>query len=235
MNENVLDVHIERAGYSDSKNTITNIQFHIERGELVGLIGANGSGKSTTIKAILNMLEMDGKVTFSSDKGKRYAYVPEQPSFYEELTLWEHLEFAATVCELPEEWMDYANTLLQDFRMDHVIHHLPTSFSKGMQQKLMIILAFMIKPDVYIVDEPFIGLDPKSTKMLLRYLEKEKERGAGILMSTHVLDTAEKYCDRLLLIADGVIRVNGTLADIQRLAKLDSGSLMDCFEELMEW
>ncbi|WP_347568855.1 ABC transporter ATP-binding protein [Evansella sp. AB-P1] len=234
--KNVLEVKIERAGYHDEKNTITNIQFDVGEGELVGLIGANGAGKSTTIKAILDMLDIDGTILFKQTSGKRYAYIPEQPTFYEELTLWEHLAFAATVCELHEtEWKKDAKKLLEDFRMEHVIHHLPSSFSKGMQQKLMIIIAFLIKPKVYIVDEPFLGLDPKSTKQFLRYIDQEKKRGAGILMSTHVLDTAEKICDYLLLIADGHIKATGNIEQIRKEAGLPNGSLLDCFEELVEW
>lgn len=232
----VLSVHIERAGYPDAKDILKNIRFHVSKGELVGLIGANGSGKSTTMKCILHMLaDVKGTILFK-DESKKYAYIPESPSYYDELTLWEHLQFAATVSELEEgKWQKRAHQLVRDFRMEHVIHHFPSSFSKGMQQKLMIIVALLMEPLVYIVDEPFIGLDPKAIRQFLTYIHKEKERRAGILMSTHVLDTAEKYCDRLLLIENGEIRAEGTMDEIRQLAGLPNGSLMDCFDRLMEW
>ncbi|SDZ16733.1 ABC-2 type transport system ATP-binding protein [Evansella caseinilytica] len=230
----VLDVSITNAGYQDSRDAVRNIRFHVGAGELVGLIGANGAGKSTTIKAILDMLPvMDGEVRFPSSK-RRYAYIPEQPSFYEELTLWEHIEFAAAVCNMNRSvWKSRASVLLNDFKMEHVIHHLPASFSKGMQQKLMIIVALLTEPDVYIVDEPFIGLDPRATKQFLHYIQKEKARGAGILMSTHVLDTAEKYCDSFALIDDGEMIVNGTLDHIRKYTELPGAALMDCFDKLL--
>lgn len=232
----VLEVAIDRAGYPGDKEVIQQIHFSIKEGELVGLIGANGSGKSTTIKAILDMLvDLEGQIIFNKDD-RRYAYIPEQPSFYEELTLWEHIEFAASVCELEEGiWEQRAEKLLKDFRMIEVIHHMPMSFSKGMQQKLMIILAFLTRPSLYIVDEPFVGLDPKATRQFISTLEEEKQRGAGVLMSTHVLDTAERICDKLLLIEKGRVIASGTLDEIREKANLAGGTLVDCFDHLVEW
>lgn len=111
---------------------------------------------------------------------------------------------------------------------------MPANFSKGMQQKVMLVIGFLIKPDVYIVDEPFMGLDPRAIKEFLQLLEKERERGAGILVSTHQLDVAERICRSLLLISDGHIAANGTLAEIQSQCDLPCGSLFDCFNKILE-
>lgn len=227
-----LHVQLEMAGYEDGESKIHDIRFTVGEGELVGLIGPNGAGKSTTIKAILGLLKhTEGDVKIGGRHG-RYAYIPEQPILYETLTLWEHLELAAAAYGMEDAWFrEKAETLLERFRLRDVKHHLPGSFSKGMQQKMMLIVGFLIEPDVYIVDEPFVGLDPKATKDFLKLLEGERSRGAGVLMSTHVLDTAEKLCDRFVLMNSGSAVAQGTLEDIRVLAGLpQQASLFDCFE-----
>jgi ABC-2 type transport system ATP-binding protein len=230
----VLSVHIEQAGYAGQADTIKNINFEVRQGELVGLLGPNGAGKSTTIKSILGLLkDFKGHIQFPSSR-KNYAYIPEHPILYEELTLWEHMEFAASVYELDRTiFLDRADELLRRFRLWDSKHHLPGNFSKGMQQKIMLILGFLNKPDVYIVDEPFIGLDPKAIKDFLDMLEEERKRGAGILMSTHVLDTAERICSSFVLLSDGRLVANGTLQDIRQQSGLPDASLFECFHSLL--
>ncbi len=229
----VLDVDISEAGYEAGDKRISGIAFEVRQGELLGLIGPNGAGKSTTIKAVLGLLKHSKAKVSIGGENKSYAYVPEQPVFYEDLTLWEHLDLAAAAYGLPyESFADAAEKLLQQFGMDHVRHDLPAGFSKGMKQKMMLMLGFLVKPDIYIVDEPFIGLDPRATKDFLRLLEAERQRGAGVLMSTHVLDTAEKICDSFVLISGGIMQATGTLEDIRAEAGLPEGSLFDCFDLL---
>ncbi|MBA2176217.1 ABC transporter ATP-binding protein [Halobacillus locisalis] len=227
----MLVVNIEQAGYSEGSEVLKDIHFSINPGELVGLIGPNGAGKSTTVKSILGILtNFTGTVDVSD-----YSYVPERPIFYDRATLWEHIDFLQTILEADEEeFRERAGELLEIFQLTEVIHHYPDSFSKGMQQKVMLILAFLRKPDLYIIDEPFMGLDPKATRILLNLLEEEKKKGAGILMSTHVLDTAEKRCDRFVLISEGRLVIQGSLSDIQDKAGLLDGSLFDCFDKLTE-
>ncbi|MFD3270540.1 ABC transporter ATP-binding protein [Paenibacillus dendritiformis] len=229
----VLDTRIEEAGYDKGDPTIRNISFQVHAGELVGLIGPNGAGKSTTIKSILGIMrEVKGAIRIGDGTGT-YAYVPEQPVLYDSMTLWEHLELAAAAHELPEaEFRERAEELLGIFQLSEVKHHLPTSFSKGMQQKLMLIIAFLLKPSLYIVDEPFVGLDPRATRRFLRMLEEERKRGAGVLMSTHVLDTAERVCDSFVLIHQGRIVASGTLDQVRGTSGLPEGTLFDCFEVL---
>ncbi|MBU9711671.1 ABC transporter ATP-binding protein [Evansella tamaricis] len=227
----VLKVNLKNAGYYDKKDAIKDIHFSILSGGLVGLIGPNGAGKSTIIKSILGLMEdVDGDVTMG--QGSKYAYIPEHPTYYDELTLWEHIELAKAVNEIEGDgYYQEAEKLLTIFRLTAEKHQYPGSFSKGMQQKLMIIIALLIKPKLYIVDEPFIGLDPKAIKDFINLLKEEQRSGAGILMSTHVLDTAEKMCDRFLLINYGNIIARGTMEEI-RGQSVSDGSLMDCFYEL---
>jgi ABC-2 type transport system ATP-binding protein len=226
-------VDIEQAGYEGRKEVIRDIHFSISPGELVGLIGPNGAGKSTTIKAILGLLaDFTGEVNFGGSK-KNYAYIPEQPILYDKLTFWEHLELAAAANEMERAEFEFkAELLVKRFRLQEVKHHLPSSFSKGMQQKIMLILGFLVEPDLYVVDEPFVGLDPRATKDLLSLLEEERKRGAAVLMSTHVLDTAEKICDRFILLDQGSIVAQGQLQQIQQQCGLPNASLFDCFHSL---
>jgi ABC-2 type transport system ATP-binding protein len=228
-----LEVNIHQAGYETGKAAIQQISLAVKPGVLTGLIGPNGAGKSTTLKAILGLLPYtDATVEFHGE-AKHYAYIPEQPVFYDTLTLWEHLGLAAAVYGMDEpEFEREAGALLEKFRMTEARDLLPGGFSKGMRQKMMLMIGFLSRPDVYIVDEPFIGLDPRATKDFLGLLEEERRRGAGVLMSTHVLDTAERICDDFILISDGRVKANGTLDDIRAAAAMPEASLFDCFDAL---
>lgn len=230
----LLDVDIKSAGYENNKPTIRNISFSVEEGELIGLIGPNGAGKSTSIKTILGLLDHhQGNITYSLDL--KYSYIPERPIFYDELTLWEHLDFVAAVEGLSDhDYKKRANGLLEKYKLAEYAHEFPTKYSKGMQQKAMLILAMITQPSLYIIDEPFMGLDPNAMKLFLESIEKERQRGAGVLMSTHVLDTAEKICDRYIMINQGELVAKGTLADIRYQCQLLTGSLYDCFHFLAE-
>ncbi|MED3570735.1 ABC transporter ATP-binding protein [Cytobacillus praedii] len=230
----LLNVDIQSAGYDKEKEIINNIHFNIKEGELIGLIGPNGAGKSTTIKSILGLLEnKEGEISLRENT--KYSYVPERPVFYDELTLWEHLDFIAAVEALPDkEYKEKAKDLLEQYKLMEHAHEYPSKYSKGMQQKAMLILAMITSPKVYIIDEPFIGLDPNAMKLFLKLIETEQKRGAGILMSTHVLDTAEKVCDRFLMIHKGQLKAAGTLKDIREQCNLPDGSLYDCFHLIAE-
>jgi len=230
----LLNVDIYHAGYSGNTDVIKNVALSVKPGELVGLIGPNGAGKSTTIKAIMGLLPvMDGKVEFAGES-KNYAYIPEQPVLYEGLTLWEHLELAAAAYEIKRKvFVPRADDLLKLFHLTEVKHHLPGTFSKGMQQKVMLILGFLLEPSVYVVDEPFIGLDPRGTKDFLAHINQARAKGAGVLMSTHVLDTAEKICSSFVLMNAGTIVSRGTLMEIREQCQLPKDSLLDCFDKLV--
>ena len=228
-----LTVKLQKAGYSTDESVIKNIFFSVGAGELVGLIGENGTGKSTTIKAILGQLPcMEGEIIIHS-KDKAYGYVPERPVFYDELTVWEQIEYCGVMKEIPN-WKERAKELVETFRVEQFIHQLPQSLSKGTQQKIMIILALLPSPELLIIDEPFIGLDPRATKLLLQMIDDERSKGTGILMCTHVLDTAEKLCDKFILLSKGTMFTQGSLVELQTKCRLPGGSLLDCFDYLID-
>ena len=232
----LLNVDINHAGYSgNNMDIIKNVALSVKSGELVGLIGPNGAGKSTTIKAIMGLLPaMDGKVEFTGES-KNYAYIPEQPVLYDGLTLWEHLELAAAAYEIERKvFVSRADDLLELFRLTEFKHHLPGTFSKGMQQKVMLIVGFLLEPSVYVVDEPFMGLDPRGTKDFLDHLNQARAKGAGVLMCTHILDTAERICSSFLLMNAGTVVARGNLMNIREQCQLPHGSLLDCFDKLLE-
>src|SRR5699024_7107825 len=147
---------------------------------------------------------------------KQIGYIPEQPILYDELTLYEHLRLTAMAYDIEESvFEERLPALLEAFRMQRQLHWFPVHFSKGMRQKVMIMCAFLIEPALYIVDEPFVGLDPLGIQSYIDWMEKMKEAGAGVLMSTHILATAEKYCDRFVIIHEGHIRAQGTINELR--------------------
>src|SRR5690606_17691293 len=183
------------------------VSFSIGKGELVGLIGLNGAGKSTTIKHIIGIMQaksgeirLNGKSLQEDMDAYRssFSYIPETPVLYEELTLREHLELTAMAYGLDKDTFEKRSAeLLKEFRMEKRLKWFPSHFSKGMRQKVMIMSAFLVNPSLYIIDEPFVGLDPLGIKSLLDQMEKQKKKGASVLMSTHILSTAERYCDQI--------------------------------------
>lgn len=221
---------------------LKDISFEVKEKEMVGLIGLNGAGKSTTIKHIIGLMEphkgvikINGKTFTENKEGYRrlFSFVPETPILYEELTLEEHLRLTAMAYGLSEiDYKQRVTPLLSEFRMEKRLNWFPAHFSKGMKQKVMIMCAFLVQPSLYIVDEPFVGLDPLGIQSLLDLMKKMKEAGAGILMSTHILATAEKYCDRFVILHEGKIRAHGTLQQLREQFSMPSASLDDIYIQL---
>lgn len=221
---------------------LKNISFEVGDGELIGLIGLNGAGKSTTINEIIGLLtpyqgqiSIDG-LTLTQDQAeyrKKIGFIPEMPSLYEELTLREHLETVAMAYDLDfDQAMARAKELLKLFRLSDKLEWFPINFSKGMKQKVMIICAFMVNPSLFIVDEPFLGLDPLAISDLTELLAQEKAKGKAILMSTHVLDAAEKMCDRFVILHHGQVRAMGNLAELRQAFGKEDASLNDIYMAL---
>ncbi|MCI1925706.1 MAG: ABC transporter ATP-binding protein [[Lactobacillus] timonensis] len=214
---------------------LKDVSLTVQPGQLVGLIGLNGAGKSTTINHIIGLLRpfsgeisLDGlTITKNEDQyKKKLAYVPEAPILYDELTLKEHLEMTMLAYDLdPEQTWPKAHRLLKMFRLDNKLNWFPAEFSKGMKQKVMVCCAFLPDVKLLIVDEPFYGLDPLAVHDLLQLIEEVKKKGTAVLMSTHVLDTAERYCDRFVLLASGQVRAHGTLDELRQVAGQPSASL----------
>jgi ABC-2 type transport system ATP-binding protein len=234
----VLEVQYVTGGYT-KKPVIKELSFTIGKGELVGLIGLNGAGKSTTIKHIIGtMLPKEGDIRLNgvtlkenTDKYRTaFSYIPETPVLYDELTLREHLELTAMAYGLDEATLAArSEVLLKEFRMEKRLNWFPSHFSKGMRQKVMIMCAFLVNPSLYIIDEPFVGLDPLGIQSLLDQMDAKKKEGASILMSTHILSTAEKHCDRIILLHEGRVRAQGTMADLRKTFGMPHATLDDLY------
>lgn len=240
MSNSILEVNNLTGGYQANKPVLHDLSLNVNANEIVGLIGLNGAGKSTTIKHVLGLLDpMKGNIrvagsTFSENKDKyrkQFSYIPETPLLYDELTLWEHLQLTALAYDLEEGWEQRADGLLKEFRMTNMKSWFPGHFSKGMRQKVMIMCAFLVQPSLYIVDEPFVGLDPIGIQSFLDMMVQVKEKGAGVLMSTHILSTAERYCDRFIILHDGVIVMSGTMAELQKQIGRKDATLDDIYIE----
>ena len=234
----ILQVSNVSGGYT-RKPVIKDLSFTIEEGELVGLIGLNGAGKSTTIKHIIGtLIQREGEIRLNGVTLKEnidayrssFSYIPETPVLYDELTLKEHLALTAMAYGIDEKTLaERSEKLLKEFRMEKRLNWFPSHFSKGMRQKVMIMCAFLVNPSLYIIDEPFVGLDPLGIQSLLDQMDTKKREGASILMSTHILSTAEKYCDRIILLHEGRVRAQGTMDDLRRAFNMPNATLDDLY------
>lgn len=237
----LLEVNHVTGGYT--RNPVLNdISFQVNKQEIVGLIGLNGAGKSTTIKHIIGLMEpkkgsiqINGKTIQDDMEAYRsmFGFIPETPILYDELTLYEHLELTAMAYGLDKKVFEERLTpLLKEFRMEKRLKFFPAHFSKGMKQKVMIMCAFLVEPSLYIIDEPFVGLDPLGIQSLLDLMNKMKEQGSGILMSTHILATAERYCDSFIILHNGKVRAQGTLEHLRDQFKMENATLDDIYIQL---
>jgi ABC-2 type transport system ATP-binding protein len=237
----LLSIENLTGGYTRNP-VLKDVSFEVNEKEMVGLIGLNGAGKSTTIKHITGLMKQhQGEIkingySFTKDKEayrKMFTFVPETPVLYEELTLAEHLKLTAMAYGLDKSiYEERIHGLLTEFRMEKRLKWFPAHFSKGMKQKVMIMCAFLVQPALYIIDEPFVGLDPLGIQSLLDLMRKMKENGAGILMSTHILTTAERYCDRFVILHEGRVRAKGTLNELREQFSMPEATLDDLYIQL---
>ncbi|GIP41371.1 ABC transporter ATP-binding protein [Paenibacillus sp. J31TS4] len=242
--EKMLHLEGVSGGYRVGKPVLKSLTFEVNKGEMVGLIGLNGAGKSTTIKHILGLLKaqegtirVDG-LTLAEDPARYRAactYVPESPELYDELTIREHLELTGRAYGLERDAFESrAESLLETFRMKEKEGAFPAHLSKGMRQKVMIMNAFLVEPPLYIIDEPFLGLDPLGIRSLLELMASFKEKGASFLISSHILSTIEAYCDRFVVLHHGEQIAGGTLEELQSQADLPGARLDDVFFRLVQ-
>ena len=223
--EPLLNVERLTGGYSIGRPVLHDVSFTVQPGEMVGLIGLNGAGKSTTMKHILGLMEPQGGhiylqgLTLMQDPEQYRAamsYVPESPLLYEALTVREHIIWTATAYGVSKAEMEQRLEQLAD--MFHMKPHLDKAaqhLSKGMKQKVMLMCAFAVRPPLYVIDEPFLGLDPLGIRSLLKFMQRMKEEGAALLVSSHILSTIESYCDRFVLLHHGKVLATGTVAELR--------------------
>ena len=204
-----------------------DISFTVPDGTLTALVGLNGSGKSTTINHIIGLLQpKQGSIVLNNllleqepvAYKSQLAYIPEQPIVYEELTLKEHLELTIAAYHLDEKiaWQK-AEKLLNTFRLDDKLTWFPTHFSKGMRQKVMIVMAFITDAKLFIIDEPFLGLDVIAVNDLLKLIDSRKKEGTSFLLTTHVLDTIAGHSDQFVYLKDGQVAAAGAASEFTKL------------------
>lgn len=241
----ILQVKSLTGGYSPKRAVLHEVDFEIKAGEMIGLIGLNGAGKSTTIKHILGLMtphagevKVAGVTLSQAPETYReaFAYVPESPALFDELTVEEHLRLSGMAYGVPEEkYEERVQELLEQFQMLPKRKAFASHLSKGMKQKVMIMSALLASPPLYIIDEPFLGLDPLGIRSLLERLVEVKQSGAAILMSSHILSTVEAYCERFIVMHGGRIAAQGELDDITKAAGMKdrNGGLEEAFYRLV--
>ncbi|WP_339700800.1 ABC transporter ATP-binding protein [Algoriphagus aquimarinus] len=221
------------------QNAVNDISFELQGGEVVGLLGPNGAGKSTTMKCIVGLLrKTSGEITLGgydhlSVEAKRlFSYIPETPYVYDLLTVQEHMQFIAQAYGV-KEWRVKADEYLELFELADKRDKLGRDLSKGMRQKVSICCALLPDPQVLFFDEPMIGLDPKAIKNTKKIFKQLKEAGKTILVSTHLIDSVESIADRIMILKDGNIVGNDTVANLKRQFVQEEGtSLEDLFLEM---
>ncbi|WP_164948240.1 ABC transporter ATP-binding protein [Clostridium sp. FP2] len=223
-----------------SKKVLNGINLEIPRGKIIGYIGTNGAGKSTTIKIMLGILEgytgtveilgqdiSDGSIEYK----KRIGYVPEIADIYENLTAYEYLSFIGEIYGLEEKnLIERAKKMMGLFGMEDVISSRISSYSKGMKQKLLIICSLIHNPDILFFDEPLSGLDANSVMVFKEVMNTLAKGGKTIFYSSHIMDVVEKVSDRIILLNQGRIVADGSFEQLKNNQK--EGSLEEIFNQL---
>ena len=212
-----------------------DVSFTLEPGSLTVLLGPNGAGKSTIIKSIIGFLKYQGSITVNginnktTEARKYLGYIPELPSLYPTLTVIEHMEFIARAYKLTD-YKDRIETLLKRFELDDKKKKFGDELSKGMQQKLNLCLGLLPDPDIILLDEPMLGLDPHAIQELKNYIEEMRRAGKTMLISAHMIDSVDMLWDRNIIMQGGKIRANVTRNEIEGSGK----NLEDLFFEVTE-
>ena len=225
-----------------SFTAVNAIDLEVPRGELFGFLGPNGAGKTTTLRMIAGILRPTsgsvqiGGIDISVDPiaaKSKLGFIPDRPFIYEKLTGAEFLRFVAGLYDQEGAHVEHrARELLALFDLEEWRDELVESYSHGMRQKLIISSAFVHRPEVIVVDEPMVGLDPKAARILKDLFREYTRRGHTIMMSTHTLEVAQALCDRIAIIQAGVIRASGTMQELRDNAEAGASGLEDIFLRL---
>lgn len=218
--------------YKGGKVAVKDLSLEVKSGDIFGFIGHNGAGKTTTLKCIAGIIDFEqgditvcGKSVKSDPVGVKsdIAYIPDNPDVYEYLTGIQYLNFIADVYGADKkERIEVIQKYATLFGIDDVLGNLVSSYSHGMKQKLVLISALVHNPKLMILDEPFVGLDPKASHDVKEIMKEFVENGGAIFFSTHVLDTAEKLCNKVAVIRDGEIVVSGDMATLTQNKSLEN-------------
>jgi len=222
--------------YGD-KTAVDNLTLHIAPGEIYGFIGHNGAGKTTTLRSIAGILDFDaGEITVNgisvkqrpTESKREIAYIPDNPDLYDFMSGIKYLNFIADIFGVPvKQREERIEKYAELFGLTQDLAQPISAYSHGMKQKLAIISAWLHDPRLIIMDEPFVGLDPKAAHILKGMMREMCDNGGAIFFSTHVLDVAEKLCDKVAIIRGGKLIRSGTMEEVK-----GDDSLEDVFLEL---
>lgn len=218
--------------YSNNKVGADKVNLKVESGDIFAFIGHNGAGKTTTIKSIVGINDItsgdiiiDG-VSIKDNPilcKKKIAYVPDNPDIYPALTGIQYINLVADFFKVDKKTREeLTKKYATELELINDLNNQISTYSHGMRQKLVLISAFVHSPKLLVLDEPFVGLDPKATFILKEIMKKFVENGGAIFFSTHVLDVAEKLCNKVAIIKDGKIIANGTMAEIKKDSTLEN-------------
>ena len=221
----MIEIKNVSKSYNGKKKVLKNVSFKIESGEIFAFIGHNGAGKTTMIKSIMGILDFEeGDILVDNKSIKEepleckriMAYVPDNPDLYENMKAIDFINFICDMYEVPENIRkDNTTKYAKMFEIEDKLNDDISSFSHGMKQKVALIAALAHNPKVLIMDEPFVGLDPKAVYDMKEIMRDMAKDGKTIFFSTHILDVAEKLCDRVAIIKDGTIVKVGKMKDIK--------------------
>lgn len=224
--------------YKSDRPAIKDLSLEIKSGDIFGFIGHNGAGKTTTIKSVVGILEFEKGDIFIDGVSikenpieckKKIAYIPDNPELYDALTGIQYLNFIGDIYKVPRKEREELIKVYSDtFEITKSLGDLISSYSHGMKQKLAIISALIHKPKLLILDEPFVGLDPKASHILKQIMKDICKDGGAIFFSTHVLEVAEKLCNKIAIIKNGEIIISGDTDKVK-----GDNSLEDLFMELI--
>lgn len=228
--------------YNKKVRAVDDISFNVKGGEIVGFIGPNGSGKTTTMKLLTGIIKADvGKITVNKFNVRRdpinakesIGYIADSPDMFLRLKGSEFLDLIGDIYHVPtKKRRERIESMCERFGLTEALSSPIMSYSHGMRQKIMVVAALMHNPPVWILDEPMIGLDPKSAYELKQMMREHAKAGNAVFFSTHVLEVAEKLCDRVIIIKKGHILYDGTLENLEKQNKNES--LEKIFLELTE-
>ena len=212
-----------------------DVSFSLDDGSVTVLLGPNGAGKSTIMKSIIGFLRYEGTITVnglpskSSEARRILGYIPEMPTLYPNLTVSEHMEFLARAYRL-SDYKERSRELLERFELSDKAKKFGDELSKGMQQKLNICLGLLPQPQLLLLDEPMIGLDPHAIKELKRMMEEMRAQGKTLLVSTHIIDSVDMLWDRTIIMQNGQVKANVTRDELEQ----DNRTLEELFFAVTE-